>query len=116
LIRNRSAIETLLVLIDKYDPSGQSPSSQEWCNIKTIVTHFGSLIDGWCADNPSSPLSQEKVHNIIRTNYDSLRLKLLENLEWYSPYNENPKEATFFRQFIRLLVFDWKTANENYEF
>ncbi len=48
-------------VVAKVDSSDQSPLAHEWSNIKTIVNHFGSMIDVWCAANPSSSLSQEKV-------------------------------------------------------
>jgi hypothetical protein len=82
---------------------------QDWNNIKSITSHFGKVMDDWCTANSSS-LSQQEVQNLIRSNYDTLRLTLPDNLEYYEPYNENPKEASFFRQLIRVLVFDWKST------
>ena len=41
---------------------------------------------------------------MIRSNYDTLTLKLQENLDHYEKYSEKPKEAAFFTQ----LVSSWK--------
>jgi hypothetical protein len=75
----------------------------------SIVNHFGKQVDDWCSSNPSLAMSQEQVSNIIKSNYESLRLKFQGNLDYYEPYVENPKEISFFRQFIRIMVFDFKT-------
>ena len=37
---------------------------------------------------------------MIRSNYDTLTLKLQENLDHYEKYSEKPKEAAFFTQLV----------------
>ena len=37
---------------------------------------------------------------MIRSNYDTLTLKLQENLDHYEKYSEKPKEASFFTQLV----------------
>lgn len=41
---------------------------------------------------------------MIRSNYDTLTLKLQENLDHYEKYSEKPKEAAFFTQLVRVMV------------
>lgn len=47
-----------------------------------------------------------QVLSVIRSNYDTLTLKLQENLDHYEKYSEKPKEAAFFTQ----LVSSWMTV------
>ena len=42
-----------------------------------------------------------QVLSVIRSNYDTLTLKLQENLDHYEKYSEKPKEAAFFTQLVR---------------
>ena len=41
---------------------------------------------------------------MIRSNYDTLTLKLQENLDHYEKYSEKPKEAAFFTQLVSASV------------
>ena len=41
-----------------------------------------------------------QVLSVIRSNYDTLTLKLQENLDHYEKYSEKPKEAAFFTQLV----------------
>lgn len=84
----------------------------DWKNVKTIIDHFSKEIDKWCVLHPSETMSTEQVKDIIRENYETLRLDLLEQLDHYPPYVENTKEVSFFRQLVRVLVLDCKTEIE----
>ena len=44
-----------------------------------------------------------QVLEVIRSNYDTLTLKLQENLDHYDKYAEKPREAAFFTQLVGLL-------------
>ena len=52
-----------------------------------------------------------QVLGVIRSNYDTLTLKLQENLDHYEKYSEKPKEAAFFTQ----LVSTYKKTVESYK-
>ena len=41
-----------------------------------------------------------KVLSVVRSNYDTLTLKLIESLESYQKYSEAPKETAFFTQLV----------------
>ena len=51
-----------------------------------------------------------QVLGVIRSNYDTLTLKLQDNLDHYEKYSEKPKEAAFFTQLVSVhyLVVDLK--------
>ena len=44
-----------------------------------------------------------QVLEVIRSNYDTLTLKLQENLDHYEKYSEKPKEAAFFTQLVNTI-------------
>ena len=44
-----------------------------------------------------------KVLDVVRSNYDSLTLKLLDGLDHYDRYTEKPKETAFFTQLVGVL-------------
>ncbi|XP_015770707.1 PREDICTED: UPF0668 protein C10orf76 homolog, partial [Acropora digitifera] len=69
-------------------------------NVRAIVNHFTPKIDSWAALNHLTSLSSEQVLTVIRSNYDTLTLKLQENLDHYEKYSEKPKEASFFTQLV----------------
>merc|ERR1712137_545997 len=77
-------------------------------NISTIVRHFGSRFDQWQSDHPTSTLTQDRVIEIIKDNYSSLKLNLFDGLDHYERYTENPKEIPFFKQYVRMVIFDTK--------
>ena len=52
-------------------------------NIKTIITHFSGKIQQWTFAHPEVTLTPDMVLKIIKDNYDSLKLKLQENLDYF---------------------------------
>lgn len=75
-------------------------------NILSIINHFSPKIESWTAENQVASVTPEQVLNVIKNNYDTLTLKLQDNLDIYDRYVENPKEVTFFRNTIRHLTLD----------
>jgi hypothetical protein len=77
------------------------------------------------AANEGALMSPEDVLGVIKRNYGrcvvcplwlsglslcvcSLKLTLLDNLDAYTPYMEQPAQVSFFRQLIRLVIADFK--------
>lgn len=75
-------------------------------NIRAIINHFTPKIDSWAAVNHLSSLTSEQVLEVIRENYDTLTLKLQDNLDNYEKYVEKPKESSFFTQLVRFITAD----------
>jgi hypothetical protein len=50
----------------------------------------------------------KRVMELIRENYETLKLRLSPDLDKYEPFVEYPKEALFFRQLTRTLCTDFK--------
>lgn len=75
-------------------------------NVRAIINHFTPKIDSWAAVNHLTSMTSEQVLGVIRSNYDTLTLKLQDSLDHYEKYSEKPKEAAFFTQLVRSIVIE----------
>lgn len=90
----------------KHEKQSASTLAGSLVNIRAIINHFTPKIDSWAAVNHLSSLTSEQVHEVIRGNYDTLTLKLQDNLDNYEKYVEKPKEASFFTHLVRHITAD----------
>uniref|UniRef100_A0A3B4ATV9 Armadillo-like helical domain-containing protein n=1 Tax=Periophthalmus magnuspinnatus TaxID=409849 RepID=A0A3B4ATV9_9GOBI len=72
-------------------------------NIRAIINHFNPKIESYAAVNHISQLSEEQVLEVVRSNYDTLTLKLQDGLDQFERYSEQPKEAAFFKELVRSI-------------
>uniref|UniRef100_A0A8C4XYC0 Armadillo like helical domain containing 3 n=1 Tax=Gopherus evgoodei TaxID=1825980 RepID=A0A8C4XYC0_9SAUR len=72
-------------------------------NIRAIINHFNPKIESYAAVNHISQLSEEQVLEVVRSNYDTLTLKLQDGLDQYERYSEQHKEAAFFKELVRSI-------------
>ncbi|XP_041124842.1 armadillo-like helical domain-containing protein 3 isoform X2 [Polyodon spathula] len=72
-------------------------------NIRAIINHFNPKIESYAAVNHISQLSEDQVLEVVRSNYDTLTLKLQDGLDQYERYSEQPKEAAFFKELVRSI-------------
>ncbi|KAL4641036.1 hypothetical protein GN956_G11779 [Arapaima gigas] len=72
-------------------------------NIRAIINHFNPKIESFAAVNHISQLSEHQVLEVVRSNYDTLTLKLQDGLDQYERYSEQPKEAAFFKELVRSI-------------
>uniref|UniRef100_A0A8C3XS55 Armadillo like helical domain containing 3 n=1 Tax=Chelydra serpentina TaxID=8475 RepID=A0A8C3XS55_CHESE len=72
-------------------------------NIRAIINHFNPKIESYAAVNHISQLSEEQVLEVVRSNYDTLTLKLQDGLDQYERYSEQHKEAAFFKDLVSCL-------------
>lgn len=47
------------------------------------------------------PVSSCQVLEVVRSNYDTLTLKLQDGLDQFERYAEQPKEVAFFKELVR---------------
>lgn len=117
ILRMKQVFDNLISFANRY------ASSSEWkdyvpkliiqlANVKAIINHFTPRIDAWSAANHATSLTEQQVLDIVRTNYDSLTLKLEDNLDQYDRYSERPHETTFFTLLLRRIVNDLRTNIE----
>eukprot|EP00095_Tigriopus_kingsejongensis_P007666 maker-scaffold156_size297567-snap-gene-0.24 protein:Tk07666 transcript:maker-scaffold156_size297567-snap-gene-0.24-mRNA-1 annotation:"hypothetical protein L798_14922" len=75
-------------------------------NIRAIIAHFNPKIDAWLSAQQLSTPTEEQILDVVKSNYDSLTLKLQEGLDQYEPYVESPRHAVFFTNLVRNVVHD----------
>ncbi|XP_074449379.1 armadillo-like helical domain-containing protein 3 isoform X2 [Larus michahellis] len=68
-----------------------------------IINHFNPKIESYAAVNHISQLSEDQVLEVVRSNYDTLTLKLQDGLDQYERYSEQHKEAAFFKELVRSI-------------
>uniref|UniRef100_A0A8C5MFB3 Armadillo-like helical domain-containing protein n=1 Tax=Leptobrachium leishanense TaxID=445787 RepID=A0A8C5MFB3_9ANUR len=72
-------------------------------NVRAIINHFNPKIESYAAVNHISQLSEDQVLEVVRSNYDTLTLKLQDGLDQYERYSEQHREATFFKELARSI-------------
>jgi len=95
-----------LCVVNEVDNTGEVVSKFE--NLKTILIHFKEKIGKWESDNPDIATDSTIIMSIIQENYESLKLKLFEDLDVHKKYVEKSKESMFIRQSLRTLVISYK--------
>lgn len=75
--------------------------SSSLVNVRAIIHHFAPKIDTYTQKHNKSSLTEDEVLEVIRGNYETLTLKLMEGLDSYPKYSEQPNETSFFTQLIR---------------
>ncbi|KAF6032603.1 C10orf76 [Bugula neritina] len=111
LIRTHAVYDNLYTFALRYSTSSEWKDDSARLihslgNIRAVVNHFRPKVDSWAKVNHLSSLTEEQVLEVVRSNYDSLTLKLHDTLDHYERYSEKPKEANFFIQMVRSLVKD----------
>lgn len=115
IIRVHQIFDNLYSMALRYSTNGTDGKQMKQCantlagslvNIRAIINHFTPKIDSWAAVNHLSSLTSEQVLEVIRGNYDTLTLKLQDNLDNYEKYIEKPKESSFFTQLVRFITAD----------
>ena len=71
-------------------------------NVRDILNHFPPKINEWLTKENISTPTEKQVMEIIIQNYDSLSLKLLENLDQFERYSENPTHKSFFNDLVSI--------------
>ena len=71
-------------------------------NIKAIIAHFNAKIEAYSTQSQIVSLSEEQVLEVVRNNYDSLTLKIQDNIDQFEPYD--PVKAVEFDFFAKLLA------------
>ena len=56
-----------------------------------------------------------QVLEVVRSNYDTLTLKLQESLDQYPRYEEKPRETAFFANLVRIFSLDFFSNFHRFE-
>uniref|UniRef100_A0A1I8I715 DUF1741 domain-containing protein n=1 Tax=Macrostomum lignano TaxID=282301 RepID=A0A1I8I715_9PLAT len=74
-------------------------------NIRSIIQHFSPRIDEWAEAQGQRSLTQDQVLSVVRSNYESLTLRLYSQLDCFTSFRESiPNENAYFRQLTRKIV------------
>ncbi|KAL1285028.1 UPF0668 protein C10orf76 -like protein [Trichinella pseudospiralis] len=108
LLRNNSTLQAMCILPQEYAEK-DSPYSESakkllngCVNVKAILSHFLPKLDA----AGCSVLSKEQILAIVRQSYVTLSLKLQENLDNFSRYQEKSAEVEFFTNIVRSVVIE----------
>ena len=80
-------------------------------NVKAIIAHFNAKIESYSALNQIITLSEEQVLEVVRTNYDSLTLKIQDNIDHFEQYDPTKNnEIDFLTKLLSSTVEDYTTS------
>ncbi|CAD6238688.1 GSCOCG00008520001-RA-CDS [Cotesia congregata] len=79
-------------------------------NMRDIVNHFPPKISAWLASESLSTPTEQQILAIIIQNYDTLALKLQDNLDQYERYSEKPNHTTFFEEMVTGIIIDTRAS------
>ena len=87
--------------------------SSSLVNIKAIINHFNAKIESYSSIHQISSLTEEQVLEIVRNNYDTLTLKLQDNLDQFDRYDpEKQCESQFFTQLLHSVINDYRKSSD----
>ncbi|XP_011301326.1 UPF0668 protein C10orf76 homolog [Fopius arisanus] len=79
-------------------------------NMRDIVNHFPPKIAAWLAAESLSTPTEQQIMAIIIQNYDTLGLKLQDNLDQYERYSEKPNHMDFFEEMVTGVIIDTRAS------
>lgn len=109
IIRMHSVFENIYSLAIRYSSIGDDFKDvvdriiASLINVRAIINHFSPKIEKWIEEHSSFP-TEDEILDILRNNYDSLTLKLLDELDQYERYSEKPCHMAFFTSLVRNVI------------
>ncbi|XP_043268628.1 armadillo-like helical domain-containing protein 3 isoform X1 [Venturia canescens] len=79
-------------------------------NMRDIVNHFPPKIAAWLASESLSTPTEQQILAVIIQNYDTLTLKLQDNLDQYERYSEKPNHTSFFEEMVTGVIIDTRAS------
>lgn len=78
-------------------------------NLRSILDHFSEKIGHFLIANPDTPLTGPLVINMIKSNYENLRLRLQDDIDQFEKYDSSStSERKMIRRYAKVLVQDLK--------
>nr|ALS04509.1 UPF0668 protein C10orf76-like protein [Acartia pacifica] len=114
LVRCQDVFDNLYTMSLRYSMSGGEfkdtsiKVTNSLINIRAITAHFQPRIEAWLSAQQISTPSEADILKVVQSNYDSLTLKLQENLDHYEAYAEHPFHTPFFTNLVRNMVIDYR--------
>jgi len=112
LIRNEEDVEMFCNIIDFCEAEGEVRRLlwQHVENFRSILVHFSTKLDYYASSQGHTSLTPDQVVTVIKANYGTLKLNLLENLAVLFPHRENPHELAFFKSYLRSMIVSSRYA------
>ncbi|KAK2727228.1 armadillo-like helical domain-containing protein 3 isoform X2 [Artemia franciscana] len=112
IIRNKSVFDNIYSMVLRY--SSSEGDNKEYSlrlmtslnNIRSIIGHFTPKVDTWLATQSLSTPTEAQILEVVRNGYESLTLKLVDNLDQFQRYTETPNHNAFFAAFIRNVIVE----------
>jgi hypothetical protein len=109
LVRERDTYDMLYDMAKQHtrgpDPKPAANLVRDLINIRSIVNHFTPRIYKFSTDHSIAVLTPAQVLTVVRDNYDTLNLKLMDNLDLFTPYEELPgKPSAFLAEVIPEVI------------
>ncbi|CAG2166751.1 unnamed protein product [Oppiella nova] len=120
IIRMHSVFEQLYSMTLRYVSNEKAEHkesatklSSSLVNIKAIINHFNAKIETYSSTHQIPSLTEEQVLEIVRNNYDTLTLKLQDNLDQFDRYDpETQCESKFFTELLRFVINDYRKSSD----
>ncbi|XP_018017084.1 armadillo-like helical domain-containing protein 3 [Hyalella azteca] len=71
-------------------------------NIRSIIGHFSPALDRFSHEQNISTLTEAQVLDVVRSNYESLTLKLHDSLDTYTKYTALPHHKALHANMVRV--------------
>ena len=116
LLRNHDIFDNLLKLTKHYSLVSKRKDEKEAAlkvvssldNIELIISHFTSKINETKSDQP---LTEDEIREIIRSHYDTLSIKVKDDLDIYENYE--PERLFFKKKVIKKIIDQMKITHLN---
>ncbi|CAG5089099.1 Similar to armh3: Armadillo-like helical domain-containing protein 3 (Xenopus laevis) [Cotesia congregata] len=89
-------------------PSSYDELFYEIIRMRLIFTNLNAM--AWLASESLSTPTEQQILAIIIQNYDTLALKLQDNLDQYERYSEKPNHTTFFEEMVTGIIIDTRAS------
>merc|ERR1719412_1309134 len=112
LVRCHTTFDALYSMALRYSTSGGDYKeiavkvTHSLVNIRAITAHFNPKIEAWLTSQQLSTPTEDQILEVVKSNYDSLTLKLQDGLDYCERYNESPRHTPFFTSLVRSVVSD----------
>ncbi|KAA0184058.1 hypothetical protein HAZT_HAZT000726 [Hyalella azteca] len=72
------------------------------CCCRSIIGHFSPALDRFSHEQNISTLTEAQVLDVVRSNYESLTLKLHDSLDTYTKYTALPHHKALHANMVRV--------------
>uniref|UniRef100_A0A2P2I2Q9 UPF0668 protein C10orf76 homolog n=1 Tax=Hirondellea gigas TaxID=1518452 RepID=A0A2P2I2Q9_9CRUS len=79
-------------------------------NVRSIIGHFTPALDRYSHEHSIAALTEQQVLEVVRTNYESLTLKLHDSLDTYTKYTALPHHKALHANMVRNVILEMRQS------